>query len=159
MWSYYFENVSGNALHLPEHPKSLSSLKPCSDLTAPATVEGTARLKFLLIILFQAYLVPFIYTRKRYIAPGLPGERSEAIGASCTHKSYPHVAYESRAGGAADHDILKFNKLIQKLDMVFEREAVEKFMIHVAQPERHTPGTDGEKGSRYSRPPRGMPLH
>ena len=93
--------------------KSLSSLKPRSDFTALATVEGAARLKFLLIIVFQAYLVPFIYTRKRYIAPGLPGERSEAIGASCTHKSYPHVAYESRAGGAADHDILKLNKLIQ----------------------------------------------
>ena len=62
---------------LPRALQSLSSLKPRSDFTALATVEGTARLKFLLIIFFQAYLVPSIYTRQIYIAPGLPGERSE----------------------------------------------------------------------------------
>ena len=50
-------------VELPRALQSSSSLKPRSDFTELATVEGTARLKFLLIIFFQAYLVPSIYTR------------------------------------------------------------------------------------------------
>ena len=94
----------------PSAPKSLSSLKPRSDFTALATVEGTARLKFLLVIFFQAYLVPSIYTRQIYIAPGLPGERSERDRSVVYPRDVPTSQIrESGAGWAADCDILKFN--------------------------------------------------
>ena len=40
-------------------------------------------------------------------------------------RDVPTIKYESGAGRAADRDILKFNQLIQKLDIVLKKKLSE----------------------------------